>query len=139
MFLTGDFGGPIYWQILSGGSVSFDAGDPNATLFAPNMFDVFVAKYDVDESVSIAEANAASVALTISPNPVDRFFTLTSTAPFDPRTRVVMNDALGREMIAPVLVRQTSIEVDATTLTPGAYTITVANDRTRRTQHFIKN
>ena len=138
VFLTGGFGGVIYWQILSGGSVSFDPGDPNATLFAPNMFDVFVAKYDVDESVSIAEANAASVALTISPNPVDRAFTLTSDAPLMSGSAIIVRDMTGRTVPLSFTIHSGGATIDASGLAQGAYTITVRTSRGAITQRFIK-
>ncbi|MBK6551561.1 MAG: T9SS type A sorting domain-containing protein [Flavobacteriales bacterium] len=77
--------------------------------------------------------------LQLFPNPVDRFFILTSTVPFDARTRVVVHDALGQNVNVPFHVEQNSIEVDAAALTPGAYSITLYTSGNSITRRFVKH
>ena len=122
----------------TGGSMTFDPGDPGSERFAPNSGDAFVAKYGSAEQISppynplgcdgtvrIEEASSPGADLVIAPNPVDRHFTLTGATPFDARTHMVVHDALGREMNAPFTLQQGRIEVDAAALTPGVYTLTL--------------
>jgi hypothetical protein len=122
---TGYFGTDNFDVSSFGGSIDFTAGTLDTTLYAPNGLDAFVVKYAIDESVSVAEASTEAQHLVLSPNPVDRHFTLTGATPFDARTRVVVRDALGREMKAPFTIQQGRIEVDAAALTPGVYTLTL--------------
>jgi hypothetical protein len=131
---------------------AFDPGDPGSVRFAPNSSDAYVAKYGSAEQISppynplgcdgtvkIDEAISPGTDLVIAPNPVDRYFTLTGTTPFDPRARVVVRDALGREMNAPFTIQQGRIEVDATALTPGAYVITLHSSAGALTSRFAKH
>jgi|GEM_PF-2088653 len=85
------------------------------------------------------EEGATRGAFSIAPNPVDRFFTITRNVPFDARTRVVVHDALGREVIAPFSVTQNSIDVDAASLTPGAYILTLHTSTGTSTQRLVKH
>ena len=136
----------------TGGSMAFDPGDPGSVRFAPNSSDAFVAKYGsaeqfsppynplgCDGTVQVAEVHSPAFDLVIAPNPVDHSFTLTSNTPFDARTRVVVHDALGREMNAPFTIQQGRIEVDAAALTSGAYTITLFSSAGTLTRRFAKH
>ncbi|MBK8499148.1 MAG: T9SS type A sorting domain-containing protein [Flavobacteriales bacterium] len=152
VYVVGSFG-DIYFTAFdqTGGTCAFD-GDPGSVRFAPNSGDAFIVKYGSVENISppynplgcdgtvqIEEARSPVIDLMIAPNPVAHSFTLTSTAAFDARTRVVVHDALGREVTVPFNVRGSSIEVDASALTPGAYTITLFTSAGTLTRHFAKH
>ncbi|MBK6882085.1 MAG: T9SS type A sorting domain-containing protein [Flavobacteriales bacterium] len=146
----GDFYFTAFEQ--TGGSFAFNPGDPCSVRFAPNSTDAFIVKYGSVENISppynplgcdgtvqIVEENSLAADMMRAPNPVDRIFTITRNVPFDARTRVVVHDALGREVIAPFSVTQNSIEVDAAALTPGAYTITLYTSAETVPRRFVKH
>ena len=152
VYVAGSFG-DFYFTAFdqTGGTMTFDPGDPGSERFAPNSGDAFVAKYGSAEQISppynplgcdgtvrIEEASSPGADLVIAPNPVDRHFTLTGATPFDARTHMVVHDALGREMNAPFTLQQGRIEVDAAALTPGVYTLTLYTASAPITSRFEK-
>ncbi|MEO8589267.1 MAG: T9SS type A sorting domain-containing protein, partial [Flavobacteriales bacterium] len=152
VYVAGIYGSILHDASVQGGSITFEAGDPLTTLFAPNASDAFLVKYGSNETTnipadplgcdgvsSIHVAGTALMNVSITPNPVDRFFTITGAKPIDPRTGLVVQDGLGRVVNVPFTISQASIEVDATTLVPGAYTITLFTSAGTVTRRFAKH
>lgn len=138
----------IYFQ--SGGHASFAAGDPNATVFAPNGWDGFVVGYASDESdtppfnpggcdgtVSIREAAPAD-GLLLAPNPVDHAFELSGASLVTAASTVTVCDVLGQRMTVPFSITGGRIRVEAGALPAGTYVVSVSSAHGSVSRRFVK-
>jgi len=89
-------------------------------------------------NVGVADIRDHDQPFVPTPNPVDRFFTLTTDVNLPAGSAITIRDIHGRVVLLPYVRNIGSIVVDASSLPPGAYAVSIQHVRGERTVRFIK-
>lgn len=98
----------------------------------------FFSKFDmhgfIGSPVSIPSMNGLS-SLNVYPNPVQEVLFIEIE---NPKKELKVYNYLGREFILPVVYSNEGIRIDVSSVAPGLYTVTVANESGVLTSNFLK-